>query len=531
MVALSWALSVTGLHAQPAEVLSELAIDEVTVYPRSAVITRSGAVDIPAGTSTLVIDSLPQGLNAARLQLAIEDSNVRFGNLQIQENYQGQAANTRENELREQLQTLQDERQVLLDDIEVAESALRLLDTVTGGNESTVLSPDALTSLVGAVADNAAQARARIRKANIALREQNRQVEQVQFELDQIATAQTVYSRLHINLQTDSAVTTQVSLSYPQSDASWSWLYEARLDTVERQLGLFRQAAVVQATGENWDDVVLTLSTANPFTNTTTPELNPFFVDFAPPPSPPSLAARDVQEVVVTGSMVRAPSPAFDAATTIDTRYQIDYVIPGRVNLAADRQQHVLPVDRQDIAVNLVSRTVPSRDARAYLEARFDFGGETPMQNGRLQMYRDGAFIGDSHIQEVLPGQAVRIPFGVDQRIEVQRFDEQQESRNAGIFGRNDVREERIRYEITSRHPAPVELELLDRIPVSRHADISVSIPREATTASGTDFEGESGILLWTLELGPQETATVRHYYDVRHPRDADIRFTPALRN
>lgn len=527
MVALGWGLCMTGLHAQPTEVRGELAIDEVTVYPRSAIVTRTGGVDIPAGSSTLVVDNLPQGLNAARLQLSIEDGDVRFSNVQIQESYQGQAMNPRENELRDRLQALQDERQVLVDDIETAQSALRLLDSVTGGGESTMPSPDALTSLVRAVTDNAAQARAQIREATIALRAQDRQIEQIQFELDQIATAQSVYSRLHINLQADNATTTRVSLSYPQSNASWSWMYEARLDTADRQLELFRQAAVMQATGEDWDGVTLTLSTANPFTNTVTPELAPLFVDIGPPPAPPSMAARaELEEVIVTGSAVRPSAPAFDAATTIDTRYQIDYVIPGRVNVAADRQQQVLPVDRQLISVNLVSRTVPSRDTQAYLEARFDFDGETPMQNGRLQMYRDGAFIGDSHIQEMLPGQAVRIPFGVDQRIEVQRFDEQQESRNAGIFGRNDVVEERIRYEITSHHPAQVELELLDRIPVSRHADISVSIPREATAASETNFEGESGILMWSLDLDPQDTQTVRHYYDVRHPRDAEIRFT-----
>src|SRR5690554_97039 len=338
------------LQAQANEIISELEIDAITVYPRSAIVTRMGEVDIPAGASTLIIEDLPANLNAARLQLAIADDGVRFGNLQIQENYQGQTTNPRENELRDQLQALQDQRQVTMDEIETAQSVLRLLDSMAGGGDSAPLRANELTTLVSAISDNVARAREQIRNANITLRTQDQEIAQVQFELDQIATTQTVYSRLHINLQTDSAVSTQVSLSYPQSDASWSWLYEARLNTVERDLGLFRQAAVVQATGEDWNDVTLTLSTANPFTNTRTPELNPQFVDFMPPPA--VSASPAAEEVMVTGSMMqRDASPTFDRADTIDTRYQIDYVIPGRVDLAADRQQHVLPVDRETIAV------------------------------------------------------------------------------------------------------------------------------------------------------------------------------------
>ena len=513
---------------QSTEVTGNLAIEAVTVYPSSAIVTRSGQVNVPAGASVLVINNLPARLDPARLQLSMGSSDIRLGNLQIQEIHGGQLSNAQEGELRQQLTGLQDERQAIVDRIATAESALRLLDSLSAGGQGPVLTGDQLSTLLGVMSQNSAEARERIREANVELREADQRIEQVQFELDQIATAQAVTSQLRIALQSDGAVTTDMSLSYPQQAASWSWAYEARLDTDARQLDLFRQASVVQGTGEDWADVTLTLSTTAPSGNVQTPDLRPQFVDLTPPVAPapaPALSAQRgvLEEAIVTGSFVR---PSFDAATVVDTRYQLDYVIPGQVTLNADRQPQVFPVDRNQLSVELVSRTVPSLDARAYLEARFDFGGESPFQSAQVQLYRDGAFIGSARSPEMLPGQTVRMPFGIDQRIEVQRFDEQQDSRNAGIFGRSDVREERIRYEITSRHPAPVELELLDRIPVSRHADISVSLPREATSANDTDVDGEAGLLLWRLHLAPQQTETVRHYYDVRHPRDANIHFT-----
>ena len=517
-----------AIQAQPDEVTGTLPIEAVTVYVNSASITRSGEVAIPAGTSTLIIDDLPSSLNPALLQLDINNAGVQFSNMQIQESLLSSAGSGRENELREQLQARRDERQVIVDRIATAESELRLLENLTGGTGSTPsISGDELATLITVMSENSAQARERIRSANIELRTLDQQIAALQFQLDQVASNRRASSQLRISLQSNNAVSTEVSLTYPQGGVSWSWLYEARLDTASRNLRLFRQVAITQGTGENWDDVSLTLSTATPSSNPTTPELQPLFVDNQRRRPVARSRSDSVEEVVVTGSLIGGAGMTFAPATTVDTRYQVDYVIPGRVSLAADRQQQIFPVDRRDIEVDLVSRAVPSRVAQAYLEARFDYSGDTPVQNARLQLYRDGALVGSTRVAEMLPGQSVRLAFGVDQRIEVVRFDEQQESGTTGLLRRADVREERIRYEITSRHPEPVQVEVLDQVPVTRNEDISVQIPRQATTADETDVGGQSGLMLWQFELAPQETESIRHYYDIRYPQDSDIFISP----
>lgn len=529
--ALSW--SASPLQAQPAEVRANLPIDAVTVYASSASITRSGEVAIPAGASTLILEDLPGWVNPSLLRLTISDSGVQFSNLQIQESYQEEDGNSRANELRGQLQTLQDQRQVIDDRIATAQSELRLLDNLTGGDAGSrpAVTGDELATLITVMSENATQARERIRSANIELRGLDQQIEEVQFQLNQVAGNRRSNSRVRINLQSDNAVSTNVTVTYPQGDVSWGWLYEARLDTASRRLSLFRQAAISQGTGADWRDVTMTLSTATPRSNPATPELQPQFVDNQPQVRLSEPGPREVEEVIVTGSAIRgtqgSASLGFTAATMVDTRYQVDYVIPGRVSLAADRQPQVFPIDRTETQVELVSRAVPSRIPQAYLEARFDYGGETPIQSARMQLYRDGALIGSAGVQQMLPGQSVRIPFGVDQRIEVARFDEQQESGSAGIFNRSDVRETRMRYEITSRHPQTVPVEVLDQIPVSRNEDIRVEIPRQATAADETDVGGQAGLMLWQLELEPQETATIRHYYDLRYPQGSNIYISP----
>lgn len=525
--------STHSVQAQPAAIVGDLPIEAVTIYRGSASVTRAGEISIPAGASTLVLEDLPAGLDPAMLQLAIANTRVQFSNLQIQESFQETTVSGRERELRDQLQSLQDQRQVITDRVATARSELQLLDNLAGGNNGTLPAIDGedLATLITVMSENSAQARERIRSANIELRALDQQIAEVQFQLDQVASNQRITSRVSINLQSDEAISTDVTLSYPQREVSWNWLYEARLDTAASSLSLFRQVAISQGTGEDWQNITLTLSTATPGSNPTTPELPPVFVDVRRPQPMAQRRADGIEEVVVTGSMVRNSSASlgisFADATTVDTRYQVDYVIPGRVSLAANRQQQIFPVDRTETDVELVSRAVPSRIAQAFLEARFDFNGESPIPNARMQLYRDGALIGSAPVQQMLPGQSVRIAFGVDQRIDVARFDEQQASGSTGLFNRANVREERIRYEITSRHPEPVQVEVLDQIPVSRNEDITVEIPRQATAADDTDVDGNAGLLLWQRQLAPQETATIRHYYDIRSPQDTDIVIRP----
>ncbi|MEX0902860.1 MAG: mucoidy inhibitor MuiA family protein [Pseudohongiellaceae bacterium] len=516
--------------AQAQDIELELPVDRVTVHPRSAVVTRSGQVQIPAGGSTLVITNLPANLDPGRLQLTIDDSAVSFSNLELREAHQGDVTNEREDLLQEQLQSLQDTRGEITDRIDTAQSELDLLASLTdnGGSSGvrpTINGPE-LEELITVVSQNASAARERIRLARIELRDIDRRIAQVEFELSQVATRERVTSQVRLNLQTETPTSTAIALSYPRENASWSWLYEGRLDTGNQELNLVRQAAVAQGTGEDWTDVALTLTTADAYRNTRTPEMTPLFVDiFQPRPLSGesrrvpagartlTLQSDQIEEVVVTGSFIEQ-----------STQYLVEFEITGRVNVTADRQQHIVPLDRKPFNVDLIARTVPALDENAYIEARFTFDETTPIQDGRIQLYRDGAFIGDSYLSLWLPGEDVRLPFGVDDRIEVERFPEEQQSRSGGFFS-DGVQEDRVRIEVTSRHAASVPVEVIDRVPVSRNNEIDVEIPGDATAATETDVDGEAGVLMWRFTLAPQETEVIRHYVRIEYPSDEELFF------
>jgi uncharacterized protein (TIGR02231 family) len=205
-------------------------------------------------------------------------------------------------------------------------------------------------------------------------------------------------------------------------------------------------------------------------------------------------------------------------ATTTSTDYIADYRVPSRVSLLADRQPRVFPIGDNAFDVTLVVRVVPSVDHAGHLEAVFKYSDPLPIEAGQLQLYRDGAYVGEAETEAFLPGADVRMPFGVDERIRVSVRDEATQSGQKGLLSRQTVKETRERVDITNYHPTMIPVEMVDRIPVSKNADVHVDTLKGATEPSVRDLDGKAGVWLWKLDPEPQQTVTVHEAYAIQFP-------------
>ncbi|MBL4821818.1 MAG: mucoidy inhibitor MuiA family protein [Gammaproteobacteria bacterium] len=509
-------------------------IDRVTVFRSGAEVTRTGTVSIPAGEHRLIITDLPPRIDPARLQMAVSNGEIRLGNLQLEELHEGDLVSVEEQSLQRELETLLFDRQGIVDETESANTQLKFLDSLASGavgGQQTSLQGSELAALLTTLATSSIEARLVIRNANQQLQRIDREIEQKRFELNQVATRQHSRQVVTASVEASSAVSTEVSITYPVSRARWTWLYEARLDTETRNLELERKVSVTQTTGEDWVDVELNITTARPNQNTQTPQLGSLLVDIFRPQ--PLRERRDVAARAPSGLSVDA---GFEEIAVSDSfvsnfsevsasQYLVDFKIPGRVSIDADSQPQILPIDRRGIEVDLVTRVVPELDTAAYLEARFTHEDTVPLQAGIMQLYRDGAFMGRRMVAEFLPMEEVSLPFGQDDRVRIETRAEQEQSRDGGTFRRSAVDDHRVRYELTSFHSQPIELEILARIPVSQNEAIEVEVGDEATPFDEENVDGKTGVVLWRRQAKPAETLEIKHYYNVRYPRDDRLKY------
>jgi uncharacterized protein (TIGR02231 family) len=526
------------LLAQPAlaaDIEAKLVIDQVTVYPQSANITRSGQVATPAGSHRLIVRGLPDPIDTSNLRIYAGSSAVRLGGVEVQKIVDKDYVSDAERTLRKRLITLQDQRATLQDDITTAGSQLKLIDSLaslpTDRNGKSVVDSVSIQATLASIGAGSEAARAKIRAANIAIRDVNTEIEQVNAELAKIATARKTTTEVRATIEASAAVTVPVSLEYRVTDAGWAWVYEARLDTQSKRMTLLRQASIRQGSGEDWTNAEVSVTTALPRQNAGTPPVASLFLrlqDLAEP----GVQASELAEVVVTGSRMPGRRKVRDSSedniqnspliTTDEfaTEFVQEFRIPSRVSIHADRQVHVYPVSEESFDTQLVARAVMAADPAAHLEAAFHYAQETPIESGLLQLYRDGAYVGAANLPLLLPDSDVRIPFGVDERIRILVREEKAESGLRGVLGRQLQSEHRRRYEITSYHVTAIPIEVIDRVPVPKDSAIKVAVLDGATPPTEKDFDGKAGVYLWRLPGTPKKTETIRHLYSVRYPSD-----------
>jgi uncharacterized protein (TIGR02231 family) len=534
--------------AHPADIVAALVIDKVTVYRDSAIVTRTGRVEIPAGEHRLIVRGLSERVEPATLRLSAESRNLKLAGVEVQRIVEGDLVNPAERALTRKLRDLDDQKGAIQDEITSAQAQIKLLEGViaapTGmGTNAAAVSAANIPGLVGAVGTGDAAARARIRAARLRIRDLDAETETTKAELAKIATARKASTELRVSITATSGGSVPVSLDYQMGGVSWGWQYEARLDSQARKVALIRQAQLAQGTGEDWKDVELTISTARPGMNAITPQIRSAFVRFAPPQQHYG-GGGEVEEIVVTGArgssrldrirsskagamdMSGVPEQAASAnAEVFATDFVADYRIPGRVSVNADRQPRVYPITDDALAVDLVARAILPADRAAYLEAKLNYQGEVPIDAGDVQLYRDDAFVGIGALPLVLPGADVRIPFGQDDRIRIVVRDEREDSGNTALT-KDRVEQHKRRFEVTSFHANALPIEVIDRVPVASEDDIKVEVLKGATAPTSRDFDGHAGVFLWRLTGEPRRTETIRHYYSVRFPRNRQLQQT-----
>lgn len=520
---------------QAADIEANLAIDQVTVYPQGANITRNGKVKVPAGDHRLIVRGLPDPIDASNLRIYAGSTAVRLGGVEVQKIVDKDFVSEGERTLRRKLVNLQDQRVVLQDDIPTAESQLKLIDSLASlpgdRNGKPVGDGTSIQGTLALISTGSEAARAKIRAANIAIRNLDDEIAQVKAELAKIATARKTTTEVRATIEASAEVTVPVSLEYRVVDAGWSWLYEARLDTQTKRMSLFRQASIRQGSGEDWANAEVSVTTARPRQNAGTPPVKSAFLSLRDYVAPRSDELSEVQVTgtrtltLMDGRRVASISAAEMEAARITTdefatEFVQDFRIPSRVSILADRQTRVYAVAEEAFETELVARAVMNVDPTARLEAVFRYARETPIDAGRLQLYRDGAYVGAANLPLLLPGADVRIPFGVDDRIRIVVRDEKAESGRRGVLGKQTENEHRRRYEITSYHATALPIEVIDRVPVPKDAGIKVEVLDGATPPTGKDFDGKAGVYLWRLPGTPKKTETIRHLYSVRYPAD-----------
>jgi len=535
-------LAVGGYSAPlAAEVAAVGRIAAVTVFPDRALVTREVPVALPAGDVTVMVGGLPAGVLADSLRVEGKaDVPLVVGSLESRRVFAEELVGERERELNQQLQGLRDDQRRWADKALALGHQLAFIqalgqkmperfdvDTVLGRVE-----PGSWKEAWAAIGNGAAETYGAIQEAELRQRELGEKIQKVQQELSQIATGRREELQARINVTAERAGKATLRLAYQVRGASWWPTYDARLAAEEGTLRLDQLAQVRQNTGEEWAGVALTLSTARPSQGAQVPELQPWFLDF--------LQVRPLaraKAVMSEGRMMNMaadsaagapPAPQEMAVGRVEAEvtageFAAEYRIPGPATVPADNQPHQFAVGEHALQARLAVRTVPKVAPVGYLLAKATYEGEAALLPGQVSLFRGDAFIGKVALPLIRPGEEVDLSFGADDRVRVEyAFDTGKRSQK-GIFEKRRREERRYRVEVTNHHGRPVEITVLDQVPVPQDERIKVELLEDTTPPTERDPDGVRGVLAWRRTYAPQEKVLTLFGYAVSYPEGETV--------
>lgn len=524
----------------PAEAIDSR-IDTVTVYPSGARVTRLVRVPLTEGVNTITLNGFPNEIDLQRVQVEAASDGVELRSVNIDLVQQQEAYSAEVRRLEKAIEASRDAIAGIDDVIATAELQLLFLRGLAEGyagkehNEAAAGQANIASwrEALDTLGEGAGSAMERIRDARKDRAEAGKKLSVLERELEDMRGRTPSSANLLVSLVSDSSLETDLRVHYFQQQAWWTSTYSAYLETSDNMLRLAHEAQVFQNTDEDWRNVELTLSTADPGAEMQAPEQDSRFLDLYTPREwgmvPRASMQSNMNDLVVESSSTAERGEEIEevivSATRIERgRYAVGYHAPERTNISnnADQSQTV-PLAEYRYDVDLITRVTPRLDAQAYLTARFTHDSTTPLYSGSLRVIVDGAYMGLSELPDLLPKTGAVLPMGPDRRVEVRVTDQGGSRGRDGLLStRNTILTDYL-FEIVNRHTRTTRVEVIDYYPVARNERITVSVPGDATTPDKTDLEDRPGVITWQKELNAGETWRILHQYEISYPKDTNI--------
>jgi len=518
-----------GAVAQPIDsAAAPSRITQVKVYPGSATVERVARV--AAGSRKLVIGCLPAGLDVQSLQVQA-DAVVRIGETSVLTEPRALSAGCGTSPLDGRIRELEDQKAALQAESEALGMVTGYLKGMgSGGGEGSGARAPIDARNLAAVADAMRRTgQESLQKQHLITRKQSDIDKQLAPLVAERARTQggegTSVTTVSINL--DTARDADVTLSYQIAGPGWTPSYRALLDTTTRKLRIERQALVAQATGEDWRGVTLVLSTGQPRRATSGRTPTPWRIGVEPPPRDRSALKGEMAAAPYPMAAPAAPAqmarradaPLFDVGV-FNNAFATEFAVPQRIDVPSNGQRVTMALGQHEDTAQLAARTSPQVEASAYLVAELDQpAGVWPA--GPMQLYRDGAFVGQSQWQAPTDAR-LTLSFGRDELVRVQAEPEQDNQGTGGFAGTRAERRVQRGYVVENRHRTPIAVQVLEAAPVSVDEQVRVTaqfMPKPAETA----WNKQPGLAMWTFDLPAGKTQRVAADYTIGYPKEARL--------
>ena len=172
-------------------------------------------------------------------------------------------------------------------------------------------------------------------------------------------------------------------------------------------------------------------------------------------------------------------------------------------------------ITRHQLPATYEYRGIPKIDKESFLVADATDWQKLNLMEGEANVYFDNSFVGKSILDPNVSSDTLHFSMGRDQSIRVQRI-KVSESSTRRFFGSNQEQTIKWRITVKNNRQESVNITVFDQAPISRNTSIEVSMEE----LSDGQFDKQTGIIKWPLQLQPGEQRDLILQYKVKYPKN-----------
>ena len=602
-------------------------INKITVFTNGAQVERSKSVNLMPGEQVVTFTGFSPHMDKKSLQVKAKGHLTILGVSERTAHPDSAAQIKKLHDAEDEVKAVERRIQQAKDEQEMLTAQLELVKTNCSVAGRTVATPLAnIKELNAYYAQQVLSVKKRSQELDEQLQKLNDELKRKQKTCDSIARLK-LKSVTEIDVKVDAkqAGRADFDITYYVKNAGWFPSYDIRSNSTKEPLLLSYKANIYQNTKEEWKNVPVTLSSANPNRSNVAPQLKTYWLDYglsAPTYNIDSDGSNVVSGKIVSaddgdpmiGAAVKVKGTNLGTVSDVDGHYSIvlpqnsrqltfSYVgylsqthtvdpgstlnirlkedqaalqevvvmgygtskkgrrsksegvimkakesIPAMADVAVEEEMdesEVITVNQQqaqfgyefDIKQLLTlpdgGKTTTTEIARHQLPASYEYRGipkidkesflvadatdwqKLNLMEGEANVYFDNSFVGKSILDPTVSSDTLHFSMGRDQSIRVQRI-KVSESSTRRFLGSNQEQTMKWRITVKNNRQESVNITVFDQAPISRNTSIEVSMEE----LSDGQFDKQTGIIKWPLQLQPGEQRDLILQYKVKYPKN-----------
>lgn len=506
--------------------------DKVVVFRKGAEVTFLFKANLKKGVNTVIIDSMPDGLEAEKINIS-EKTGLPISSIFYLEEKRKVNLTPDEKKIQQIKDSIEVKNEVSLkieSKILVLEEEANIIKNFKLGQEN--LKAEDLIALTNFYNKRIGE----IRLELIAKRKENskiqNEIELLKEKWSILSNGNSVVNKSNLkqfkfNVFVNENTSTDFKLVYFDNKASWKPYYEVRVKDINSPISFSLKASVSQSTGFNWENVKLELSSKEPNQNNSIPTLSPMYIEWKPSYDRGRSSSYESQNNALADvsrddrkekEIEDFPKITVANSTIENQTLNTSYKLNNKATINTNDDEQSFQLIDIEVPASYEYYVVPKKDPNAYLIAKIADYGTYNLINGEAKVYFEGAFVGNSFISSNSIDDTLSIPLGRDEEIQIRKEHLKEFSKSKFLSSKVEMSFGN-KISIKNNKKKNIKITIKDQIPVRKFDRVEVVVE----DLSGASLEEQTGFLTWKLDLDKNEKKELIIKYKVTATSNAIV--------